>query len=404
MSHDIRTPMNAIVGFTALAAKHIDDPEQVKDYLGKISISSSHLLSLINDVLDMSRIESGKVKIDEKEVHLPDVFHDLRTIVQSDTAAKNIELFIDTLDVKDEDVICDRLRLNQVLLNLMSNALKYSQPGGNVSVRVIQKQGAPKGYADFEFHVKDNGIGMSQEFLQHIFEPFERERTATVSGIQGTGLGLAITRNIIDMMGGTITVISEEGSEFTVCLRLRLSSTPVVYEQIEELKGVRALIADDDMDTCYSLSKMLEDIGMRPDWTTTGKEAVAHTKFAVDRGDEYGAYIIDWLMPDMNGIETVRRIRQVIGNSKPIIILTAYDWTDIESEARAAGVTAFCSKPLFMSELRDVLSKPFKVQDAEDRSRADAMDFSGKKILLVEDNVLNQEIAVEILQEMGFVV
>lgn len=406
MSHDIRTPMNAIVGFTALAARYLDDPEQVKVYLNKISTSSSHLLSLINDVLDMSRIESGKVKIDEKEVHLPDIFNDLRTIVQSDVAARNMELFIDTLDVKDEDVICDRLRLNQILLNLMSNALKYSQPGGTVSVRVIQKPGAPEGYADFEFRVKDSGIGMSQEFLQHIFEPFERERTATVSGIQGTGLGLAITKNIIDMMGGTITVTSEEGkgSEFTVNLRFRLSSKAVVYEQIEELKGVRALIADDDMDTCYSLSKMLEDIGMRPDWTTTGKEAVARTKFAVDRGDEYGVFIIDWLMPDLNGIETVRRIRKIIGNESPIIILTAYDWTDIESEAIEAGVTAFCSKPLFMSELRDVLSKPFKVQDDEDKSEADAVDFTGKKILLVEDNLLNQEIAVEILQEAGFVV
>lgn len=406
MSHDIRTPMNAIIGFTALAASHIDDKEIVRDYLSKIQTSSSHLLSLINDVLDMSRIESGKVKIDEQAVHLPDILHDLRTIILSDMNSKQLEFLMDTVDVINEDIICDKLRLTQVLLNLISNAIKFTKPGGLVSVRVVQKNNAPAGYANYEFHVKDSGIGMSNEFVEHVFEPFERENTVTVSGIQGSGLGLAISKNIIDMMGGTISVKSEKdkGSEFTVCLQLKLSGSEVKYDVIPELKGLRALVADDDANSCMSISSMLETIGMRPEWTTSGKEAVIRTQYAVDRGDEFSAFIIDWLMPDMNGVETVRRIKRIIGENKPIIILTAYDWSEIEEEAREAGVTAFCSKPLFMSELRDLLTKPFRTDTTNaPKPEAREVDFTGKKILLVEDNELNQEIAVEILREAGFI-
>lgn len=212
------------------------------------------MLSLINDVLDMSRIESGKVQIDEKEVHLPDVLHDLRTIVQSDIKAKRIEFFMDSQDVVDEDIICDKLRLNQILLNLLSNAMKFTKPGGMVGVRVIQKTAAPEGYCQFEFRVKDTGIGMSKEFLKHIFEPFEREQTSTVSGIQGTGLGMAITKNIVDMMGGTIEVESEQGkgTEFTVTLDFRKSGKTVKSGPIEELVGLNALVADDDADVCMA--------------------------------------------------------------------------------------------------------------------------------------------------------
>ena len=216
MSHDIRTPMNAIVGFTALAASHIDNKEQVRDYLSKISVSSQHLLSLINDVLDMSRIESGNVTISESDTHLPDVIHDLRTIIQSSITAKQLELFIDTQDVRHEDIVTDRLRLNQILLNILSNAIKFTPNGGMISFRVIEKPSSPTDKAVFEFRIKDNGIGMSEEFQKSIFEAFTREKSSTVSGIQGTGLGMAITKNIVDMMGGTITVHSEEqkGSEF----------------------------------------------------------------------------------------------------------------------------------------------------------------------------------------------
>lgn len=406
MSHDIRTPMNAIIGFTSLAATHMDKPEQVRDYLTKIQTASSHLMSLINDVLDMSRIESGKVKIEEKEVHLPDLIHDLRTIVQADINSKQLEFFIDTVDVINEDIICDKLRLNQILLNLLSNAMKFTRPGGMVSLRIVQLQESVKGCAEYEFRVKDTGIGMSKEFQEHIFEAFTREQSSTVSGIQGTGLGMAITKSIVDIMDGTISVNSEigKGTEFIVNLQFRVSGNPVKYEAIPELQGLRALVADDDANTCMSISSMLSVIGMRVEWTTSGKEAVLRTQFAIDQGDEFQAYIIDWLMPDMNGIEVVRRIRRIIGDSKPIIILTAYDWSNIEEEAREAGVTGFCSKPLFMSELRDILTQPYKVWNRQQEPQKQTIDYTGRKLLLVEDNELNQEIAVEILKGMGFVI
>ncbi|MDE7107323.1 MAG: response regulator, partial [Clostridiales bacterium] len=334
MSHDIRTPMNAIIGFTSLAASHIDNKEQIKNYLGKIMTSGNHLLSLINDVLDMSRIESGKVKIEEKETSLPEIMHDLKTIVQADVKSKQLEFYIDTLDVTNETIICDKLRLNQVLLNILSNAMKYTKPGGMVSVRVAQTSEATDGRATYRFNIKDTGIGMSPEFLKHVFEPFEREQTSTVSGIQGTGLGLAITKNIVDMMNGTIEVESEvgKGSEFIVTFSFRVADGPVEVQRLEQLENLKALVVDDDVNTCVSVSKMLSSIGMRPDWTTLGKEAIVRTKFALEQKEPYSAYIIDWLMPDMNGIELVRRIRKVIGDTAMVIILTAYDWSDIEKE------------------------------------------------------------------------
>ena len=405
MSHDIRTPMNAIIGFTSLAATHIDNREQVLDYLKKISTSSQHLLSLINDVLDMSRIESGKVKIEEKAVHLPDLVHDVRSIIQPNVAAKRLSLFIDTMDIEDEDIITDPLRLNQILLNILSNAIKFTPTGGMISIRIAQKNGAPKGCVCYEFRIKDNGIGMSEEFQKHIFEEFSREESSTVSGIQGTGLGMSITKNIVDLMGGTIALTSEpgKGSEFIVTLCFTRSGQKAEPKQLPQLEGLRALVADDDTDTCLNVSTMLSKIGMRPEWTISGKEAVIRTKYAVEQGDEFSVYIIDWLIPDMNGIEIVRQIRKVIGNRCPIIILTAYDWADIEDEARAAGVTAFCEKPLFLSELRRVLAEPFRAEAASSAPPT-AADLKGKKLLLVEDNELNREIALEILKEAGFVV
>ena len=260
--------------------------------------------------------------------------------------------------------------------------------------------------ASFEFRIKDNGIGMSEEFQKTIFDAFTRERTSTVSGIQGTGLGMAITKNIVDMMGGTITVNSEvgKGSEFVVQLPCRISGTSARFEPLPELDGLRALVADDDTDTCLSVCSMLREIGMRPDWTNYGKEAVVRAKEALDQADGFRVYIIDWLMPDLNGIETVRRIRKVIGDDTPIIILTAYDWADIEEEAKEAGVTAFCAKPLFMSELRNVLSRPFMAsrdtQEVKDETPV-LPDFSGKRVLLAEDNEMNQMIAEAILTETG---
>ena len=403
MSHDIRTPMNAIIGFTSLAATHLDERERLQDYLSKIMVSSNHLLSLINDVLDMSRIESGRVKIEENECSIPVIMHDLRNILQTDIKAKRLDFFIDTVDVVNEDVICDKLRLNQILLNCMSNSMKYTRPGGTVGIRIIQKENAPEGYADYDFVVRDTGIGMSEEFAAHIFEPFTREESSTISRIPGTGLGMAITKNIVDMMGGTIKVKSElgVGSEFTISLRLKTAATSMKRGVIKELNGFRALVADDSMDSCVSVEKMLRTIGMRPEWTTSGKEAVFRAKYATEQNDPFHVYIIDWLMPDMNGVEVVRRIRTEIGDEVPIIILTAYDWSDIEQEAREAGVTAFCAKPLFLSELYDVLQSASHEEDLESTVSFNKEEFKGKKVLLVEDVELNREIAQTILEEAG---
>ena len=328
MSHDIRTPMNAIIGFTTLAVSNIDDKKKVRDYLGKILSASNHLLSLINDILDMSRIESGKIQLEEMEVSLSDVLHDLKTIVSGQIHAKQLELYMDAMDVTNENVYCDKTRLRQY-------------------------PGTKKGSELYEIRVKDNGIGMSQEFVQKIFSPFERERTSTVSRTQGTGLGMAITKNIVDMMGGTIEVQTEQGkgTEFIVRLPFRIQPEQHHTEKIAELEGLKALVVDDDFNTC---EKMLVKVGMRSEWTLSGKEAVLRARQSVELGDAFHAYIIDWRLPDMNGIEVTRQIRS-LGDDTPIIILTAYDWSDIEVEARAAGVTAFCAKPLFMSDIRETL-------------------------------------------------
>ena len=408
MSHDIRTPMNAIIGFTTLAVSNIDDRKRVRDYLGKILSSSNHLLSLINDILDMSRIESGKLHLEETEVSLSDVLHDLKTIISGQIHAKQLELYMDAMDVTNEDVYCDKTRLNQVLLNLLSNAVKFTPAGGTVSVRIRQCPGTVKGSELYEIRVKDNGIGMSQEFVQKIFSPFERERTSTVSRTQGTGLGMAITKNIVNMMGGTIEVQTEQGkgTEFIVRLPLRIQSEHQRIEKIAELEGLKALVVDDDFNTCDSVTKMLVRVGMRSEWTLSGKEAVLRARQSVELGDAFHAYIIDWRLPDMNGIEVTRQIRS-LGDDTPIIILTAYDWSDIEVEARAAGVTAFCAKPLFMSDIRETLMTAIGQSQAEPEDSvlpAAGSDFRGRCILLVEDNELNSEIALEILNEYGFLV
>ena len=408
MSHDIRTPMNAIIGFATIAISHIDNKERVMDCLQKVLSSSNHLLSLINDILDMSRIESGKIQIKEQDCNISELMHNLINIIQPQIKAKQLELFIDTFEVVNEDVIADSLKLNQVFINLMSNAVKYTPAGGTVSLRIMQKTTFHHGYGDYVFIIKDTGIGMSKEFVKHIFEPFERESTVTQSGIQGTGLGMAITKNIIEMMNGTISVESEpgKGSTFTVELTLKLQDTERNAEQLKELNGLRAMVVDDDFNVCDSVSKMLKQLGMRAEWTTSGREAVYRAKMAHDEGDSYHTYIIDWQMPDLSGIETAKKIRSQVGEDAPIIILTAYDWSDIEEEAKAAGVTAFCAKPLFMSDLKSALLAANNSADKEEKDAAawTLADFSGKRILLVEDIELNREIAEVILTEAGFLV
>ena len=403
MSHDIRTPMNAIIGFTALATKSIDNKETVLDYLTKIAQSSDHLLSLINDILDMSRIESGKVTIDEKEEELSDILHSIRNIFLADIKAKNLDLFIDTMNIKNEHIICDKLRLNQVLLNIISNAVKYTPNGGMISLKIRQEEMMPDGRCYYEFRIRDNGIGMSEEFRQTIFEPFTREKTSTISGIQGTGVGMAITKNIVDMMDGTISCTSKqgEGSEFVVRVPLHIQEN-YVEESIDcsFANGVRALVVDDDMDACTSVSGMLRDIGMRSEWCVSGKEAVVRSEEAFAIHDRYETYIIDWKMPDMNGIETARRIRKVVGPDASIIILSAYDYSNIETEAREAGVTAFITKPIFESDLKRTLAKAYGAEQTSGQETA-GPSFSGKRILLVEDNELNREIATAILEDEG---
>ena len=408
MSHDIRTPMNAIIGFTTLAVSNIDNKDKVRDYLGKILSSGNHLLSLINDILDMSRIESGKLHLEETEVSLSEVLHDLKTIISGQIHAKQLELYMDAMDVTNENVYCDKTRLNQVFLNLLSNAIKFTPAGGTISVRLKQYPGTVNGSELYEIRVKDNGIGMSQEFAQKIFSPFERERTSTVSRTQGTGLGMAITKNIVDMMGGTIEVQTEQGkgTEFIVRLTLRIQPKNHTIEKIAELEDLKALVVDDDFNTCDSVTKMLIKAGMRSEWTLSGKEAVLRARQSMELGDAFHAYIIDWRLPDMNGIEVTRQIRS-LGDDTPIIILTAYDWSDIEAEAKAAGVTAFCEKPLFMSDIRETLMDAIGQKHTKTEKLilpTAGSDFKGKSILLVEDNELNSEIAVEILNAYGFMV
>lgn len=405
MSHDIRTPMNAIVGFTNLAITHIGQTELVAEYLKKIQTSGNHLLSLINDILDMSHIESGKIHLEEKLCSLPEILHGLRNILQADIHAKQLELHIDTVDVVDEAIYCDKLRLNQVLLNLLSNAVKYTGAGGHVSMRITEKTDAPDGYANYVFTIKDTGIGMSQEFVERIFEPFERERNSTISKIQGTGLGMAITKNIVDMMHGSISVTSEQdvGTEFTVSFTFRLHEEKKEPMILPELKDCKALVVDDDFNTCDSVSYMLGQLGMQAEWTLSGKEAVLRSHQAVMRNTNYSVYIVDWLLPDMNGVEVTRRIRKETGGNVPVIILTAYDWSDIEVEAKEAGVTAFCNKPLFLSELSACLQSVLQPgsQDTEAAENELPLHHTGR-ILLAEDVEMNQELAVAILENAGF--
>ncbi len=402
MSHDIRTPMNAIIGFTALALTHIQNTERVKDYLRKITQSSNHLLCLINDVLDMSRIESGKMIIVEKPENLSEIMGEIRNIMQADINAKQLKFEMEVRNVTDEVICCDKLRINQIFLNLLSNAVKFTAPGGTVSMLVSQVKSSLEGVASYEFRIRDTGIGMEKEFLEHVFEPFAQERPNTLSGIQGTGLGMAITKNIVDMCGGTIRVETEpyKGTEIIVMLHFRTMTEQKKIEPIRELEGIRAMVVDDDMTTCQSISKMLRRFGMRVDWTVYGKEAVVRSDEAIEINDPYQLYLVDWLMPDMNGIETTRQIRRVVGKEPPIILLSAYDYADIEDEATEAGVTTFTAKPLFMSELRRVLMIACNIP-FEERKLKDIEELAGKRVLVVEDNEINQEISVDILSTVG---
>jgi signal transduction histidine kinase/CheY-like chemotaxis protein len=367
MSHDIRTPMNAIIGFTALAQTHIDDRGQVEDYLKKISVSSQHLLSLINDVLDMSRIESGKVTLEAKPVHLPELVHELRDIVQAVVSEKGLSLTLDTVGVENEDVIADPLRLEQILINVLANAVKFTPDGGQISLWIVQKDTAPAGYADFEFHIKDNGIGMSEEFQKHIFEQFARERTSTVSKIQGTGLGMAITKSLVDMMGGRITVKSEQGkgSEFTISLRFpigeaKTGQTPPAAKA-SAFTGKKLLVVEDNELNLEIASTLLKEAGFEVDTAENGKVAVEKVEAA--SADRYDLILMDIQMPEMDGYEATRRIRALPDTKKaalPIVAMTANAFEDDRKNALRAGMNGHIAKPLDIQKLFQVLSELLK--------------------------------------------
>ena len=408
MSHDIRTPMNGIIGMTAIAAAHIDDKERVQDSLQKITSASRHLLALINEVLDMSKIESGKVSLAEEEFNLSSLVDNLINMVRPQIEEHEHELVVNIQHVEHELVIGDSLHIQQAFVNLMGNAIKYTPNGGTINLSIREIPCNQDKVGCYEFVFKDNGIGMSEDYLTHIFEPFTRAEDGRISKVQGTGLGMPITKNIVNMMGGDIKVESKlnEGSTFTVTIFLRLQDTS--ERDLTRFANLSVLVADDEM-SVESAVDVLEDLGMEAEGVLSGEEAVERVTVRHEESRDYHAVILDWKMPGMDGVETARAIRAKVGNEIPIIILSAYDWTDIEGEARAAGVNAFVSKPLFKSRLERVFDEIEGYVDSEDAGGSpledlETMDLSGYRCLLVEDNELNAEIAAEILEETGIAV
>ena len=405
MSHDIRTPMNAIIGMTTIAGMHLDDPLKIKDCLGKISASSRHLLGLINDVLDMSKIESGKIALNDEEFVLPELVRDLVAIILPQANAKKLQFDVSVGSMEHERVIGDTLRISQAILNVVGNALKFTEPGGSVKLDICELPPQYHGYGMYQFVVSDTGVGIPEDFLDKIFDPFERVRTCTTSKVEGTGLGMAITKNIVDMVNGRIAVASErgKGTTFTLTFPLKLQEDEAEAFDCSALRDLRALVVDDDRDVCENTARMLEDIGMRGEWVLTGAEAVEKAASAHRANRDYHSVIVDWKMPGMDGLETARRIRGIVGDEVPIIILTAYDWTEIEEEAKEAGVDAFLPKPLFRSHLchalRDTVLGGQGAQEAAPDENAETV-FDAR-VLLVEDNDINMEIAGTFIQQYG---
>lgn len=405
MSHDIRTPMNGIIGMTAIAGAHLDDKERVADCLSKITVASKHLLGLLNEVLDMGKIESGKIELHDEEFSLPDLVDDLIAIVKPQIEAKHHEFFVSVRGIEHERVIGDSQRIQQVFLNLLSNAVKYTPEGGRVQLIISEKPFHRKDVGYYEIVFEDNGIGMSKEFLEHMFEPFTRADDGRVAKIQGTGLGMTITKNIVQLMNGKINVKSEpdKGTKFTVTIFLKLQENEEIsYDKLVDLP---ILVVDDDEASCESTCVMLNDLGMLSEYVLCGEDAVKRVVTRHEAENDFFAVILDWKMPGMDGIAVTKEIRRQVGNDVPIIIISAYDWSDIEVSARAAGANAFLSKPLFKSKMvylfKEILGNGKHLQSLPALKEIKKDNFSGKRALLVEDNELNAEIAGEILGMSG---
>lgn len=403
MSHDIRTPMNGIVGMTAIAMANINDMTKVKECLGKITLSSKHLLGLINDVLDMSKIESGKLSLNMNQISLREAMESIVNIIQPQVKSRQLHFDIFIQKIQAEDVLCDSVRLNQVLINLLSNAIKFTPEGGDIHVH-LEQEDSPKGagYVRCHFRVKDSGIGMTPEFQKKIFETFTREKKSQVDKTEGTGLGMAITKAIVDTMGGTIELQSEpdKGSEFHIILDFERATTAV---EDMVLPPWKMLVVDNNEDLCKATVSSLKEIGIEAQWATNGQTAINMVKTHHERQDDYEIVLLDWKMPDMDGLRTAKEMRKHLGEEVPILIISAYDWSDIEKEALEAGIQGFISKPLFKSNLflglsRYMINSPEEEKAEETRT----VDFTGKRILLSEDNDLNWEIAETILAEVGF--
>ncbi len=403
MSHDIRTPMNGIVGMTTIAIANIDNTERVKDCLDKITLSSKHLLGLINDVLDMSKIESGKLTLNMSQISLRETMDSIVNIVQPQVKSRQQHFDISIQNILTEEVHCDSVRLNQVLINLLSNALKFTPEGGSIKVFLEQEE-SPVGddHVRCHFRVKDNGIGMTKEFQEKIFDTFTREEKAQIDKIEGTGLGMAITKAIVGAMNGTIELQSEpgKGSEFHITLDLEKADTT---EADMVLPAWRVLVVDNNEDLCLSAVSSLKEIGISAHWATDGKKAVEMVRKCHDEGQDYEVVLLDWKMPEMDGLHTAREMRKLLGQRVPILIISAYDWSDIEEEAKEVGIQGFISKPLFKSNLYLGL-KRYMLDEVSEESHEDTkvQKFVGKKILLAEDNDLNWEIAEDLLSEAGF--
>ncbi len=405
MSHDIRTPMNAIVGMSAIATANIDNVQQVQNCLRKITLSSKHLLGLINDVLDMSKIESGKMTLNMDQVSLREVMEGIVNIVQPQIKEKNQQFEVIINDIMTENVCCDSVRLNQILLNFLSNAIKFTPEGGKIQLSMEEEESSRgKDWVRIHLMVKDNGIGMSEEFSRKIFDSFTREDSARVQKIQGTGLGMAITKYIVDAMGGTIDVKSEhgKGTEFHVELELERA---VVQEEDMILPEWNMLVVDDDEQLCRTTAESLKAIGVHADWTLDGETAVLMTEKRHRQHNDYHIILLDWKFPGMNGIKTANVIRKKMGDDIPILLISAYDWSDIEEEARGVGINGFISKPLFKSTLYYGLRKYAGISEGgEQNPEEESKDFEGRRILLAEDNDLNWEIAEELFGELNLTI